>query len=244
MTIFLNSHSSYFFSLENVFYLMDFFDWKDNVVLCTDLPYEGATFGVNIHRIVYNKESPFNKQVADSLLDVASDYIVWWNDDYYPCASYDENEVSEIMDWATLHDADQIRLVRGPNFCAQYDSRYYKMSRWKRHLFSQTPTIWSRKKLLQIYSSIPKSGIARKGTELQAEVLSDYYMRIFVGASRSFTYFRGDEVMVGANHFSCGVMPNLTSVVVDGEWNLREYGDALDSLQNLTGRRLGHREAC
>ncbi len=171
----------------------------------------------------------FRDQYLECLLQIPFDYILTFNDDYFLTAPPNYSEISRCVDVLEETKHAQIRFVRGPNFTqGQVIDRLYCLDNKQPFFFSQTLSLWKREKLLQIFEMVGPSGIARKGNEIQFEVVANKACEMldFTG----LVYFEGEK-KIGSAHYECRIIPHVVSAVVDGYWNIKEYASALRQIE-------------
>ncbi|WP_445780244.1 hypothetical protein [Shewanella sp.] len=172
----------------------------------------------------------FRDQYLECLVQVPFDYILTFNDDYFLTGPPNYSEISRCIDVLSGTNHSQIRFVRGPNFANEKENTsLHGMSNRQPYFFSQTLTLWKRNALIRIFERVGPSGIARKGTEVQFEVLANKACEEL--GQTGLVYYE-TEKKVGAAHYECNIVPHVVSAVVDGYWNTKEYAKELRKIES------------
>ena len=178
--------------------------------------------------LTYSSEN-FRDQYMECLLNVPYDYILTFNDDYFLTAPPNYSEISRCVDVLEATEHAQIRFVRGPNFIQeQCEPKLYGLDNKLPFFFSQTLSLWKREELMRIFERVGPAGIARKGNEVQFEVLANSACEKL--GLTGLVYY-SDERKVGSAHYESNIFPHIVSAVVDRYWNTREYAHELRQVE-------------
>jgi len=224
----VNTHSSYHDVLS--VFIKTYQRHATNVPLYifTNTEIEGATQG-DFKSLKYASNN-FRDQYLECLVQVPFDYILTFNDDYFLTGPPNYSEISRCVDVLSRTNHAQIRFVRGPNFVLeQENTSLHGMSNRQPYFFSQTLSLWKRDALLKIFERVGPSGIARKGVEVQFEVLANKACEEL--GQTGLVYYEGEK-KVGAAHYECNIVPHVVSAVVDGYWNTKEYAKELRQIES------------
>lgn len=236
----VNSHQSYHDVL-NVFLLCYRRFLKDiPLYICTN-----SARGISLNsgeKIIEYQGEVFSNQALYSLLRIDYEIILTFNDDYLVTNYANMNELNRLINLLSKSEYSQIRLVRGPNFSfKEINPHLFELDNTLPYFFSQTLTLWKRHDLIKIYENTPISGIARKKSELQFELLANKTCKNF--NIKGLVYYAGSKKK--GFHYRCEVIPHLESAVVDGFWNICDYKMELRKIFNfyriIPERSLGPR---
>ncbi len=181
-------------------------------------------------KILKYVSSNFRDQYLECLVQVPFDYILTFNDDYFLTGPPNYSEIYRCVDVLAGTNHSQIRFVRGPNFAFEQEATsLHGMSNREPYFFSQTLSLWKRSALVEIFERVGPSGIARKGTEVQFEVLANKACEEL--AQTGLVYYE-KERKVGTAHYECNIVPHIVSAVVDGYWNTKEYAKELRQIES------------
>ena len=183
----------------------------------------------------YPKEIDFRSQFLFCVRKIEEPISLTMNDDYFmvdhPNMLLLERYRKLLINSPRL---SFIRLLRGFNFTRSKLTSLplYKLNPLMPFYFSQVATLWKTRHLQLVYEMTPRSGIARKNRELQAEVLSDQVCRR-VGIW-GLCHYDG-EWKRGAHHYDSNVLPHISSAIVGGKWNFKEYSMELEGILHHHG---------
>jgi hypothetical protein len=230
----VNTHSSYHDVLS--VFIKTYQRHVTNVPLYifTNVEIEGATQGEL--KILKYASTNFRDQYLECLVQVPFDYILTFNDDYFLTGPPNYSEISRCVDVLSRTNHSQIRFVRGPNFAPEQESTsLHGMSNGKPYFFSQTLSLWKRDALVKIFERVGPSGIARKGTEIQFELLAN---KVCEELGQTGLVYYETEKKVGVAHYECNIFPHIVSAVVNGYWNTKEYANELRQIESNYGITL------
>lgn len=193
----------------------------------TNTAFGDLTFGP-CETLMYSSAN-FRDQYLECLLQVPCDYVLTFNDDYFLTAPPNYLEISRCVDVLADTKHAQIRFVRGPNFTQRMGTRsLYDMDNSQPYFFSQTLSLWKREELIRIFEKVVPSGIARKGNEVQFELLANNACEML--GHTGLVYYEGEQ-KIGSSHYECSIIPHIVSAVVNGYWNTREYANELKQIE-------------
>ncbi len=186
--------------------------------------------------IRYDPCLDFRSQYLSCLETIEDPFCITLNDDYFLTGAPNWVILERLYYDLRANSAYSfIRLLRGHNFSDATmggSSDLFHCDPLVDFVFSQVATLWRTRRLEFVYSAVLPSGIARKGKELQAEVLADHFCRLH--GIKGGSYFAG-EPKRGHSHYDSSVLPHVASAVVDGKWNLKEYQNELIPLFRESG---------
>ena len=205
--------------------LEEFFP-KQKVYFFSDVKSE---YFFNYHTVIYDKKINFSEQYYSCLKRVKEDYIITLNEDYILYAFVKVHIIKNFL--KILKENNKISFIRfhkGPNFTnKKFTKNLYYLDESKRHLYSQTATLWKRRVLLDLYKDAPKSHIGKNygnNRVLCAEDEIDKICREKKIKGLSSFY---DEKLLGHSNYDSYVFPYLQSVIIKGCWNFKEYQNEL-----------------
>lgn len=224
--VIVNSHSSYHDVLE--IFLKTFHEHCSflKLYIFTD-HFDSNIFIGNENVILYEGET-FRDQYLFALKSVEEKYVLTLNDDYFIYGKPSIALLNFLLEQIEEKSLAQIRLHRGPNFTKdRLTKNLFKMDLKKPFFYSQTATLWELEALRRLFEATRPSGIARKGNELQFEVLANKTaQRLHLTGA---VYF-DNERKRGKYHYDCSIFPYIASAIVDGKWNFLEYPDELNEI--------------
>ena len=222
----VNTHSSYHDVLD--IFLRTFHRHCPNLKLYvfTDR-YDDKMFSKNETVIVYQGET-FRDQYLYGLSHVAENILLTLNDDYFLISDPDWEEIKRCIDLLKATDYAQLRLHRGPNFINKTEAKsLFHLDLNSDFFYSQTVTLWKTSALIDVFRGTPPSGIARKGKEIQFEVIANETCRKL--GLTGLVYYNHERKR-GRFHFDCTIFPYISSAIVDGRWNFIEYSKELEKI--------------
>ena len=177
--------------------------------------------------ILYNSRDDFTTQYYNCLNRVKEPYIITVNEDYILYNFVKNNIIKKYLN--TLNSNKKIsfiRLHKGPNYSnKKLTSHLYFLNSERRHLYSQTATIWKKKKLLELYKIAPKSYIGKTTEQNHKIFLSteDEIDKISRIKKIKGLYSFYNEKKIGYSNYDSFVFPYLQSVIIKGKWNFKDY---------------------
>ena len=183
--------------------------------------------------ILYKRTDDFTSQYLKSLKKVKEEYVITLNEDYI---LYDFVKIKKLQNYINVLKKNNkisfIRFHKGPNSTKKkFASNLYYLDNSKRHLYSQTATMWRRSDLISLYKAAPKSFIGQNLNNVKNYLSTeDEIDKISIKKKIIGLYAYHDEKLVGHSNYDSFVFPYLQSIVVKGEWNFKEYKNNLKFL--------------
>lgn len=183
--------------------------------------------------LIYKKSDDFTSQYLKSLKKIKEKYIITLNEDYI---LYDFVKKKKIQSYIKILNKHKkisfIRFHKGPNSTTKkFAPNLYFLNSSKRHLYSQTATLWRRIDLLNLYKEAPKSFIGQNYKNFKNKLSAeDEIDKICRKKKVSGLYAYHNENLIGHSNYDSIVFPYLQSVIIKGMWNFKEYKNELQYL--------------
>ena len=230
LAIVVNTHSSMKDIWEMFTGELNFYFPKQKVYFFSD---QNSKLFLNHKKIIYNSNDDFTSQYYNCLSKVTEPYVITLNEDYILYDFVKNNFIKKYISILKYNNnLSFIRFHKGPNYTnIKYQDYLYFLDSSKRHLYSQTATLWKRNHLLELYKAAPRSYIGKKNRKnkniLCTEDEIDKICRI---KKLKGLYSFHNEKKIGHSNYDSYTFPYLQSVIVKGQWNYKEYKQKLKIL--------------
>jgi len=178
--------------------------------------------------IIYSDSVSFTEQYTHGLQQVSEDYVLTLNEDYILYDSIlGSSFFSRLLDKMKQHELDFVRLQKGESYGTRSvpgEVSLFYVDNSSPDLYSQTPTIWNKDKLLKVHTEGPKLGIGEDNPEKMFEPNASNICRT-LGIKGCYVY--NGEPKRGTAHYDSLILPCILSALVKGKWNISEYSDEL-----------------
>ena len=171
---------------------------------------------------IYNNDEPYYKAWVDCLESIEEDYFIYLQEDLI---LHKDVPIDIIKNYIEVMKEDGyvdfIRLIKsGKGFSEkQFSDGLYYVNRESYPQFSMQPTIWKKKRFIDLYKNVK----AEKWFECQE--YEDACVNLNINGLYSY---RGESSR--GNHFDSSVYPYIATAIIKGKWNLSEYPEELFEL--------------
>lgn len=178
----------------------------------------------------YKESDPYSKQFYECIKKVEEDYCIYVAEDYI---LYDDVKWELILEQIHVlndnEDLSFVKLIKGPEECIPYKGykNLYTLDNRDSNFYTNQATIWKTKHLEKIYEISPPMHIADKRNLPQFEPNAHHLCRML--NMQGVFYYNGEK-KVGDAHHESSIFPYVSTALVKGRWNFREYKNILSSL--------------
>lgn len=194
----------------------EFFTNNKHVVLINE-----KTEEIKNPQIIYDEKTPYVDRLILGLLNITTEFVLISFEDMILYDSVNDDELSRMIRIMESNDnVFYIRLIKsGIKSNINFLNKVFKLDK-NDFLFSITPTVWSRKRLIDILVSYRGLSVWELESKLSVVMSNNYDLLTCL------YYFEG-EPKRGLNHHDSKIYPHICSAILKGKWNLSEYGNEL-----------------
>ena len=183
--------------------------------------------------INYDTTKKYRDQFLSGIKHVEEEYCIYISEDYI---LYDDVKEDIILDYQDVLDTvpslSFVRFLKGgivnvyyPNFLGRKD--LFEMHNSIPYFYTNQAALWRTRDLEKIHQHGPNLHIANKDYENSFEWRATKTCQE-LDIKGIFCYH--GEPKRGEYHHDCHVFPHVTTALVKGKWNLKEYTEELSPL--------------
>jgi len=175
----------------------------------------------NVVPVFYDNNLHYNKRLLSALMQIPEEYVLFLHEDMILYNDVNNDLLKSHIDYMVNNKCDYIRLIKsGVKSNLQIIDGLYKIDS-NDITFSITPTVWSKKFLIDICTKTPPTSI------WDFEINGEIYLK-----NKSFNGLYTHNInnqLRGQFHYDSNIFPHMCSAIFKGRWNM-EYKLELDEL--------------
>jgi hypothetical protein len=189
--------------------------------------------------LIQYKKSNFKDEYLSTLFNVKDEFVITSNDDYFLNGQPKTEIIMSIANMLSKTEYSFVRMHRGYNESSvEIYKNLFALNQNEKYYYTQGLTVWKKHDLEKLFIATPPSGIARKGNEVQFEVIAN---KSLVELGLKGLYYYDSEKKRGLYHYDCTLMPHLASAIVGGKWNFAEYSNELSEILKAANINISFR---
>ena len=179
----------------------------------------------------YDSSKTYKRQFCSCIKSVKEKYCIYISEDYI---LYDNVDVEKIDYFKDILDHNQsisfIRFMKGGVFDGnfkQYEENLFYVPEDKEYFYTNQAAIWKTRDLQRIHILGPNLHIANKDWKNSFEYQATKTCNE-LNIKGLFCYY--NENKRGKYHYDSSVFPHISTALVKGKWNMREYPNEMAKL--------------
>jgi hypothetical protein len=171
---------------------------------------------------LYSNDKPYYKVWVDALEKFNSEYFIYLQEDFILYDNVNENKINEYVEFLENNtEYSFIRLIKSGqlNDKLLYPT-LYEIESANPNIFSMQATIWKTSDYIKIMNSV------RDNKWLENE----NYRKKMIELNMKGSYYYGNEIKRGMNHYDTNIYPYIATALVRGKWNISEYNIELSDI--------------
>lgn len=174
--------------------------------------------------IVYNDKEVYQQQFSYCIDQVSEEYCIYISEDYI---LYDDVNIDKILQFKEIMKKDKdisfIRFMRGGIYDGpfqNYQENLFFVPSEKKYFYTNQAALWRTKTLSTIHKNGPKLHIANADWQNSFEYRASETCKE-MQIKGLFCHY--GEKKRGLYHYDSSVFPHISTALVKGKWNMREY---------------------
>jgi len=222
MTLTFYSHKDYSDIWPVLFKQTDkYFDSSVKKVLFTNAGEVPTEWNV----IYYDDTKSYQDRFVSCLEQLDDEIILYHHEDMFLYDSPNIDYIKRLYWLITDKNYDFVKLIKtGVNQGFEVGDNLYEMSNIPDDYFAIQPTLWNRKKLIDVYKNAGGNSI------WQFELLAGQYC-LDNNIKGIYCYDKINDNGRG-RHYDSSIYPYIATAVVKGKWNYKEYKNELKQIFN------------
>jgi len=164
----------------------------------------------------YSNDEPYYKVWVDALTKFGAEFFIYLQEDFFLYSDVKEDVLEIYRQQLAGSDYSFVRLLKsGKLGTKKLFDNLYEIESTNENIFSMQATIWKTDDYIKLMNIAASKG----WLETDAD-----YRNTMIRLNMKGLYHYDNEPKIGSNHHDSNVYPYISTAVVKGKWNMREYG--------------------